>query len=183
LLALKGDEMENYEFAKRLAEMMHHGQEYGAYPYTYHLQQVEMVINRFGFKDDMVLRICAWLHDLIEDTEISYNQVHKSFGQVIADIVYAVTNEMGRNRKERFSKTYPKIVGNERALVLKLADRIANIEFAKGTDTNFVKMYKKEWKAFKSALHDDLIIDIRIRKMWTYLENIFDDGDEDVRQD
>ena len=172
--------MEDYQFAKRLAEMMHHGQEYGAYPYTYHLNQVEMVINRFGFKDDVVLRTCAHLHDLIEDTEVSYKKLLKAFGETIADIVYAVTNEMGRNRRERFSKTYPKIAGNERALILKLADRIANIEFAKGTDTNFVNMYKKEWKTFKSALYDEDITDVRIRKMWIYLENIFDDGDENV---
>lgn len=55
------------EFAKRFAGIMHLGQEYGTYTYTYHLQQVEMVINRFGFKDEK-LRVCAWLHDLIEDT-------------------------------------------------------------------------------------------------------------------
>jgi (p)ppGpp synthase/HD superfamily hydrolase len=160
--------------------MMHFGQTYGSNSYTYHLQQVEMVVNRFGFKEDMVLRTCAWLHDLIEDTEISYDQVRHSFGSEIADIAHAVTNEMGRNRKERFSKTYPKIVGNKQALILKLADHIANIEFIKDTDTNFVGMYKKEWSTFKSALYSDLTVDVRISRMWSYLENIFNNGEENV---
>ena len=169
--------LEHYKFAKKVAAMMHCGQEYGANPYTYHLQQVEMVLNRFGFKDDWTVRIIAWLHDLIEDTEVSYNQVRQAFGEYIADIVYAVTNEMGRNRAERFSKTYPKIKDNRNALIIKLADRIANIEFAKGTDTNYVNMYKKEWKTFYEALYDSNETDSRIKTMWNYLETLFHDGE------
>jgi len=175
------EEKMKYEFAKELAAMMHHGQGYGANPYTYHLQQVEMVLNRFGFLKDIVLRTCAWLHDLIEDTEVSYNQIRFKFGPEIADIVYAVTNEMGRNRRERFSKTYPKIKGNDRALILKLADRIANFEFAKGTDTQYLDMYKREWPEFKSALYNDNASDSRIQAMWSYLETIFSE-EEDVRK-
>lgn len=160
------------EFAKRFAGIMHFRQSYGTHKYTYHLQQVEMVINRFGFKDTK-LRICAWLHDIIEDTEISYYQVKDTFGQEIADIVYAVTNEMGRNRKERYAKTYPKIRANKNALIIKLADRIANIEFSKGSNTSYVDMYKKEWPSFYSALHSLDETDVRINKMWQYLESLF----------
>lgn len=163
---------EDLEFAKRFAGIMHFRQEYGTHKYTYHLQQVEMVINRFGFKD-MKLRVCAWLHDLIEDTEISYYQIKHAFGQEIADIVYAVTNEMGRNRRERYAKTYPKIKSNKDALIIKLADRIANIEFSKGSNTSFVNMYKKEWKGFYEALFDPDETDSRINKMWQYLESLF----------
>lgn len=172
--------MEKYDLAKEFASIMHHGQSYGSNPYTYHLEQVEMVINRFGFRHDMVLRTCAWLHDLIEDTEVSYDQICFRFGSEIADIVYAVTNEMGRNRKERFSKTYPKILSNERALILKLADRIANFEYAKGTNTQYLDMYKKEWKTFKETLYSDDMSDNRIRTMWVYLESIFSDEGENV---
>lgn len=159
---------------------MHFRQEYGTHKYTYHLQQVEMVVNRFGFKD-LKLRVCAWLHDLIEDTEISYYQVKHAFGQEIADIVYAVTNEMGRNRRERYAKTYPKIKANKDALIIKLADRIANIEFSKGSNTSFVDMYKKEWSGFHSALFDPNEDDARIKTMWQYLESLFieDENEQD----
>ena len=168
--------MENYEFAKRLAAVAHHRQRYGTNPYTYHLDQVEMILCRFGFSNDYDLRIAAWLHDIIEDTYFSYEQVKNGFGEEVANIVYAVTNEMGRNRRERYEKTYPKIKNNTKALVLKLADRIANIEQAKGTNSRYVNMYRKEWEDFYGQLYKDTS-DKRIAEMWKYLEMLFASDD------
>jgi len=170
--------IQDLEFAKRFAGVMHFRQAYGTHPYTYHLQQVEMITNRFGF-NDIKLQICAWLHDIIEDTDISYYQLENDFGKEIADIVYAVTNEMGRNRRERYAKTYPKIRANKNALIIKLADRIANIEFSKGSNTSFVEMYKKEWNDFHGALFDMDETDSRIKKMWQYLESLFSEDDDE----
>lgn len=85
---------------------------------------------------------------------------------------------MGRNRHERYAKTYPKIKANKDALIIKLADRIANIEFSKGSNTSFVEMYKKEWSGFYGALFNSEETDPRIKKMWQYLEGLFTE-DED----
>jgi (p)ppGpp synthase/HD superfamily hydrolase len=164
--------MNEVELAKRFADIAHYKQKYGTNPYTYHLKQVEMVLNRFGFTNDVRLQIAAWLHDIIEDTPFSYDQVKHGFGPDVADIVYAVTNEMGRNRKERYAKTYPKIRANPRALALKLADRIANIEFSKGTNTEYINMYKKEMPFFEEALYEKSD-DERIETMWQYLKSLF----------
>lgn len=46
----------------------------------------------------------------------------------MAEIVFCVTNEQGRNRKERIKRTYPKIRNNRWAQFVKLCDRIANVE-------------------------------------------------------
>lgn len=165
--------MIEYEFATRLAILAHTKQKYGPHPYSYHLEQVEMVLNRFGFVDDWDLRIAAWLHDIIEDTQISYDMLCSQFSVEIVDIVYAVTNEMGRNRKERFEKTYPKIKANKKALILKLADRIANIEYSKGANTDFIKMYIREWATFENMLFDANETDKRIITMWNYLKSLF----------
>lgn len=164
--------MEDYEFAKRLAELAHHRQRYGTHPYTHHLKQVDTTLCNFGFKDDMDLRIAAWLHDIIEDTGMSYDQIKLGFGEAIADIVYAVTNEMGRNRKERNQKTYPKIKLNKKALILKLADRIVNVTQAVGTNTRYVDMYRKEMPFFKSSLYEKTD-DENVEKMWQHLEELF----------
>jgi len=172
------EDKELYGFAKRFAALVHHGQRYGTHDYTYHLEQVEMVLNRFGFRDKGFM-IAAWLHDTIEDTEISYDKIKFGFGEEIADIVYAVTNEMGRNRRERYAKTYPKIKANKDALIIKLADRIANIEFSKGSNTSYVAMYKKEWPTFEAELHDPVEEDKRILKMWQYLEALFEDDEHE----
>lgn len=164
------------EKAKWFGEVAHYKQKYGIHEYTYHLEHVEMALNRFGFVEGFKLRAAAWLHDVIEDTKISYDQIKCGFGQEIADIVYAVTNEMGRNRRERHEKTYAKIRESKDALALKLADRIANMEFSKGTDSGFFEMYKKEMPAFREALYNAEETDQRIIKMWRYLEDMF--GDE-----
>lgn len=171
--------MEDYEFAKRLAELAHHRQRYGTHPYTHHLKQVDTTLCNFGFKDDMDLRIAAWLHDIIEDTGMSYDQIKLGFGEVIADIVYAVTNEMGRNRKERYSKTFIKIKSNKKALILKLADRIVNITMAFGTNSRYIQMYRKEAPDFWGALYEK-DIDDRVNKMWEHLDGLLQNESTDA---
>jgi (p)ppGpp synthase/HD superfamily hydrolase len=166
-----------YERAKWFGGVAHCKQKYGTHDYTYHLEQVDMTLNRFGFKKDFKLKAGARLHDVIEDTKISYDQIKFGFGQEIADIVYAVTNEMGRSRRERHEKTYAKIRESKDALALKLADRIANMEFSKGTDSGFFEMYKQEWKGFHDALYNAKETDSRINKMWRYLEDLFGDDE------
>lgn len=163
---------DDYIFAKRLAEVAHHRQRYGIHAYTYHLQQVDDTLCKFGFEEDMELRISAWLHDMIEDTGMSYDQIKVGFGEIVADIVYAVTNEMGRSRKERNLKTYPKIKANKKAIILKLADRLVNVGQALGTNTRYIDMYRKEFTLFKSSLYED-IGDERIGAMWKRLEELF----------
>jgi len=159
------------------AEAAHAGQTYDKYPYTYHLSQVVLILEKFGWDDSAM--ICAgWLHDSIEDTNTSYNDIKTEFGEEVAELVYAVTNELGRNRKERNERTYPKIRNNERATAIKLADRIANVEHGSingGKD----EMYKKEFPSFEGWLRptgEDKIReeDDRIRKMWRHLRKLLE---------
>jgi (p)ppGpp synthase/HD superfamily hydrolase len=165
----------NLEKAIWFATMMHHEQEYDSKPYTYHLQQVTEILKRFGF-DDEVLITSAWLHDIIEDvSSVNFTHLKVGFGKEIADIVFSVTNTMGRNRDEKFKYTYPKIKENRKALILKLSDRIANIEtgLANG-DVSYTEMYRHEWPEFQKALYDENEQDDRIKKMWEHLTGLFD---------
>ena len=52
------------------------------------------------------IRMSCWSHDLIEDTRTSYNDVRNKLGVFVADIVYAVSNEKGKTRKERANDKY-----------------------------------------------------------------------------
>jgi len=168
-------DVEFLERAKWFATIIHHGQQYGNKPYIHHLEQVECVISRFNF-DDLELRVAAWLHDSIEDVEgIDYKKIKLGFGTEIADIVFCVTNQIGRDRKEKFKYTYPKIKENRKALIVKLADRIANIENGMGYRTGYVNMYKKEWPEFYEALYDKEETDERVIKLWNYLKSLFED--------
>lgn len=137
--------------AKYFAEIAHSGQIYNdEVPYTVHLQNVVGVLERFGLTDPVM--ICAgWLHDTIEDTTKSYNDIKDRFGVEVAELVFAVSSELGRNRKERNEKTYPKIRANPQAVLLKLADRIANIEYGLANGGKTV-MYTQEFPEFYKAL-------------------------------
>jgi (p)ppGpp synthase/HD superfamily hydrolase len=151
------------------AEVAHAGQTYDKFPYPYHLGQVVQMLEKFGF-DDVVILCAGWLHDSIEDTNTSYNDIKAEFGEGVAELVFSVTNEKGRNRKERNEKTYPGIRGNERATALKLADRIANVEHGSingGKD----EMYRKEFSSFEKALRV-LPEDERLTRMWKHLRRL-----------
>jgi (p)ppGpp synthase/HD superfamily hydrolase len=88
------------------------------------------------------------LHDILEDTPLSYNDVKKEFGEKVADIVYDVTDELGKNRKERKERTYPKIRANHDAILVKICDRIANANNSKKLNKRMFEMYKKEHRDF-----------------------------------
>jgi len=156
-------------------------------PYEFHLRMVVNVAKQFG---SLVVDICndgtgltgedillgAWGHDLIEDTRVSYNDVKEELGIVAADIIYALTNEKGKNRKERANdKYYEGIRNTHGAVFVKLCDRIANVQYSKMTGGHMFEKYKKE--------NDDFIVNMGwddsnthpYYEMFSYLVNLFND--------
>ncbi len=160
--------MTNLERALLVADKAHTNQTYDIYPYGYHIRQVISIAQELGY-DESIQIACA-LHDTMEDTGLSYNDISKAFGDEVAEIVYCVTDELGRNRKERKAKTYPKIQGNWKATVVKVCDRIANMMQSKSYNEVLYKMYLKE--------NDDFISNIKspahptdVDKAWQKLNN------------
>ena len=149
---------------------------YGGYlPYEFHLNMAHVVYDEFNHlldntkdyytgeeyrgpgQDQITLRQACSLgvygHDLIEDTRVSYNDVKSMLGQESADIIYAVTNEKGKTRKERANtKYYMGIRETPGAVFVKLCDRIANVRYSKMTGSRMFEMYRKENGDFEKAL-------------------------------
>jgi len=103
--------------------------------------------------------ICAcYLHDVIEDTRHTYNDVKKLCNTTVADIVYAVTNEKGRNRAERANdRYYEGIRNNPLAQFVKLCDRLANVRYSFEHKSKQIKMYQKENDDFIQKIGNPLI--------------------------
>ena len=165
--------------AKEMAIQAHLGQKYGLHPYEKHLQDVQDVLERFELLPEVYtdLFIAAWLHDAVEDTSITIEQVIGEFGQMVGNIVNAVTNEPGFNRADRFNKTANKIIKNPWFIVLKLADKIANTEESSVNDNpSLYKMYIKEYPIFREKLYtmstDNSVPFSTIEAMWNHLDNI-----------
>ena len=151
--------------AQALAATAHEGQMYGEFPYTKHLAHVVEVLKRFGITDENIL-VAGWLHDIVEDTDTTVFHVTAMFGSRVADLVYRVTNEDGKNRRERHEKTYPKIIADDDAITLKLADRIANIESCIELNDDKIGMYTKEYNDFRNKLYKPGTHDA----MWRHLD-------------
>jgi (p)ppGpp synthase/HD superfamily hydrolase len=154
----------DYREARMVAVKLHASQSYDEiFPYEKHLDDVADVLKRFGFSGKFI--VAAYLHDGIEDGAISYNKIKKRFGLEVAEMVYCVTDELGRDRKEKKQKTLPKTASNPSAIVLKLGDRIANIEHGGKID-----MYAKEYQEFKGALFLNTPEDAK--PMWECLDKL-----------
>ena len=159
--------------ARQFAQRAHGSQVYGEiYPYYKHLEDTNNVLKRFVYSEDnpnhLNLMIAVWLHDSMEDAAVSYSDIKKEFGEEVAEIVFCMTDELGRNRKEKKSKTYPKIRSNKYSVVLKVADRIANVEFSATQESSHFSMYRKEYDDFEYHLR----IHGHIDDMWDHLKKI-----------
>jgi (p)ppGpp synthase/HD superfamily hydrolase len=150
-------------------------------PYEYHLRAVIRAFEKFKHllpekmyttetqvyrntweTDDItqyVIRTACWGHDLLEDTRLSYNDVkealdgYNSNETYIVDIIYALTNEKGKTRKECANeKYYTGIRNTPGAVFVKLCDRIANVEYSKMTGNSMFDKYAKEQYEFQRML-------------------------------
>ena len=167
-------------------------------PYSFHLRMVDRVAQQFehllddtkdmqtgksreilgiGFVSIRIAcRKAAWGHDTIEDTRTSYNDAVNHLGKDAADIVYAVTNEKGKNRAERANdKYYAGIVATPGAVFVKICDRIANVQYGKMTGSSMYDKYKKENDNFITKLGYNINEYNVYGDMFHYLNNLFKD--------
>lgn len=131
---------------------------YDKYSYEFHLGQVLDFAIKFHELEKSVkpedLTLAALGHDLIEDTRTSYNDVKDFLGEDVAEIVYALTNEKGRTRKDRANKKYyDGIRACKGAVFIKLCDRLANVEYTINSgNEKMLKVYREENPEFLTAL-------------------------------
>lgn len=132
--------------------------EYDGKPYVTHLKMVYDYAYKYSHllpTDQIEYALAAaWNHDVIEDCRQTYNDVSRAIGNKVAEIVYALTNEKGKNRSERANeKYYFGIKENEIAHYIKICDRLANIRYSKETNSPKFEMYQEESDSFKDQLY------------------------------
>ena len=116
-------------------------------PYITHPLHVAIYLCELNFDKETIA--AALLHDLIEDTEISYNDIKKEFGEEVADIVDGVTKldkiKYSTNEEAKADAIRKMVIAMSkdiRVLILKLADRLHNIQTIE---------YHQDWKQEKIA--------------------------------
>jgi len=155
--------------AEALAREIHKDQKYSnGLPYTdAHLKKAVGVgvdfIHYIPLEEVEPVVSAIWLHDSWEDQpdKVNFRKIREAVGNHVAQLVYAVTNELGVDRIDTALKTYPKIRNDQYAVFIKLCDRIANVKFGIDGLTSAsiaeecksrLAMYKKEYPMFRYCL-------------------------------
>ena len=146
--------------ARWFAIAKHGNQLYGQQPYSYHLSDavnelMDHVLDlpALKFYDHQIIICATYLHDVLEDTECTAEEMRELFDDQIVELVQCVTDGPGKNRKERKAHVYAAIrATGPAALAVKLADRLSNAKtsgLAKG-ESDMLKMYRKEQPDFEN---------------------------------
>jgi len=117
--------------ARDFATQAHGEQMYGDQPYMTHVEDVAS-----GFTDPHLQRI-AYLHDVVEDTDIGLDEIHSRFGQEVGSAIDALTRREG----ERYFDFIQRAKDHPHARQIKLADLHANLR--RGPHESLARRYHK----------------------------------------
>ena len=100
-------------------------------PYIIHPINVAYILANLGLDTETIC--AALLHDVEEDTDATYEDIEKNFGQEIAQMVEGVTKltnlfkTSDETKAENYKKMFSAMEKDIRVIILKLADRLHNI--------------------------------------------------------
>jgi len=140
--------------------------------YDYHLemayQEALKYINLVPEEVKIYVLAAVLCHDVFEDCRESYNDIKRNVGEIVADIVYAVSNEKGKNREEKQNeKYYIGIRSTPGALFVKLCDRLVNTKYSLKHKSSMFNKYKKEYTHFRNQLYNE-----NCKPMFDELDNL-----------
>jgi (p)ppGpp synthase/HD superfamily hydrolase len=96
-------------------------------PYITHPLGVSKILIENGCPEHVI--VCGILHDTIEDTPVTFEEISMTFGQDVADLVSAVSeHDKSDTWENRKSHTIEKLkILSDDAVILTLADKLDNI--------------------------------------------------------
>ncbi|MER2539839.1 MAG: HD domain-containing protein [Azonexus sp.] len=141
-----------------------------ASPYINHpIALANLLLNEAGVEDQRVL-VAAILHDTIEDTDTTEQELVKHFGKDIADIVLEVTDDKALPKAERKRLQIEHAAHiSRRAKLVKLADKICNLrDITASPPADWSIVRKQEYFEWAKSVVD------RLRGVHPGLEHLFD---------
>lgn len=134
------------EFATRSHAMIDQRRKYTGEPYIIHPAAVAELVRSVPHTTAMLC--AAWLHDVVEDTPITLNEIEHEFGHEIAALVEMLTDISGPNDGNRATrKALDKAhlaTASAEAKTIKLADLVDNTHSIMAFDPHFAKVFLRE---------------------------------------
>ena len=101
-------------------------------PYIYHpIAVAQIAAEEIGLGTTSI--VCALLHDVVEDTDVTLDDIEREFGKKVAKIIDGLTKISGvfdtnsSLQAENFRKMLLTLADDVRVIVIKLADRLHNM--------------------------------------------------------
>lgn len=117
--------------------------------------------------------VCALLHDVVEDTNVTLKEIHEQFGDRVALIVDGLTkldglHESESPQAENLSKVLRTMLSDVRVVLIKMADRLHNMRTIKV----MAEQKKKKIAAETSYIYAPLAHRLGLHRIKTELEDI-----------
>jgi GTP pyrophosphokinase len=158
---------ERVEKAVEMARKAHEGQlRKTGEPYINHPLAVKKILEEWGMDEDTI--IAGILHDTVEDTDLTLDDIRKEFGEPVAFLVDGVTKlSTARNgmrdidtylpeTKDNFLRLMIALGDDIRVLIIKLADRLHNLRTLSALPPDKQKKIAKETLEVFAPLADRL---------------------------
>jgi len=144
------------ERAAEFARRAHEGQrrKYTHEPYEIHLSAVAGLVRSVGGGSESI--VAAWLHDVVEDTSLTREEVGRAFGPRVEQLVVELTDvslAADGNRASRKALDLAHLAqASPAGQTIKLADLIDNARSIAEHDPRFARIYLAEMEALLQVL-------------------------------
>lgn len=152
------------------ARIAHEGQyrKYTGQHYTVHTRAVADLVASVGGDPEMVA--AAELHDVVEDTDVTLDEIREKFGNRVASLVEGLTDvskpeDGNRATRKAIDREHTKNAGPD-VHTIKLADALDNGQDIVQNDPDFAVVYMREMELLVPFLSDgNPILYAKARKM------------------
>ena len=163
-------------------------------PYFFHpIEVARICVSEIGLGPTAA--VCALLHDVVEDTDVTMEDIRREFGDKIGQIVDGLTKLDGlynvpSEQAENFKKVLSTLVADVRVVLIKIADRLHNmrtiapmpkhkqLSIAAETDYIYAPLAHRLGLYNVKSEFQDIILKIQEPEMYEEIEQKLAEGDQ-----
>ncbi len=121
-------------------------------PYIVHPKEVAAIVAVMTTDPEVIA--AAYLHDVIEDTSVSYEELVENFGRRVADLVLAESEDKSRTWMERKQATIDQLrVARRENKLIAFGDKLSNLRSTAGDYLAFGDAIWEKFRQKDKAMH------------------------------